>query len=438
MSPGHVRTLAVVLAAVALAGFSRAAGEPAIRQAMMLAAEAAEATRNGDAALQLTKAAEAAALRPDVPQLLFDLAAAQAASEQTAEAIATLQQLAALGVTADPKDEPAFAPLLELPDFKAVLKQLDANARATGRGETAFAVREMTGLLEGIAWREKTGEFYFGDVNGRTIWVRAKDAGEGRNAKVRPLLPESDELLGVFGLVVDEDRGKLWAATSAVPAMRGYTTELQGAAGVAEFDLASGALQRVVLVPAGTTAHVLGDLALAPDGTVWLPDSGAPILWRLAAGGDQLEPFLEHPEFVQLQGIALLNDGQVAILADRLNGLLRVDLGSREVQLLTPPENTTVVGIDSLTVARDGSLIAIQNSVMPKRVLRLTLSAGADAIEAVTVLESAHLTMAEPAQGCLGPDNAFYFIGTAGWSRLDASGGEPTAPRAVPVFRTRL
>ena len=86
---------------------------------------------------------------------------------------------------------PRFAALRPRKEFQAVVKKLAANLYPKGSGEVAFTLRDVTGLIEGIAWREKTGEFYFGDVNGRAVWVRGKDGSlrrftpEGRASRGR-------------------------------------------------------------------------------------------------------------------------------------------------------------------------------------------------------------------------------------------------------------
>ena len=87
--------------------------------------------------------------------------------------------------------------------------------------------------------------------------------------------------------------------------------------------------------------------------------------------------------------------------------------------------------------APDGSLVAVQNGVRPMRVLRLTLDDAGESISQVGVLESAHMTMAAPALGCI-VKNDFYFIGNAGWSRFETKVPAATPPRPVPVFHTKL
>ena len=57
---------------------------------------------------------------------------------------------------------------------------------------------------------------------------------------------------------------------------------------------------------------------------------------------------------------------------------------------------------------------------------------------AVVVLESGHITMAAPSLGCIATDGDFYYIGNAGWTRFEDRDGQPSAPRSVPIFRTKL
>ena len=403
-------------------------------QAQQLARDATAAAEAKDYPKYLEKMSAAVALRPDYPRLLVNLAAAQALNDQPEEAVATLERLAAFGVNSPVEKNAAFAAMRDRKDFKEVVKKLAANLQnVIGEGEIAFPLPEVTGLIEGIAWREKTGDFFFGDVHNRVVWLRTPDK------KVRKFSAE-EATFGIFGLAVDEAGGALWAATSAVPAMRGYTDELNGAAGLAEFDLESGALRRVVRVPPlnDQQTHVLGDLTLAPDGTIYLPDSGASVLWRLAPGGKALEMAVESPEFMSLQGVVAAPEGGTLLLSDYANGVLRVDLSSRAVRRLESPPDTTLIGLDGLVRAPNGDLLGIQNGLRPKRVVRIVLDGTGEAVTSVTVLESAHLNMPDPTLGCIGPDGNLFFVGSAGWSRFEGAEVTATAPRPVPIFRTKL
>jgi hypothetical protein len=421
--------LLAIISASGLAGLLHAE-EPAVATARTLARDGLAAFENKDYPAFLAKMEAAVALRPDYPRLLVNLAAAQVATGQPEAAVSTLERLAALGVHSPVDKSDDFAALRDRADFKAVYAKIAANLVATGPGEIAFTLPGMTGLVDGIAFREKTGEYFFGDVHLRCVWVRTTDG------QVRKFTESENEVFGIFGLMVDEASGALWAATSVLPAMQGYTQALDGAAGVAEFDLNSGKLRRMVRLPADTKQHVLGDITMAPDGSLFMPDSGEGILWRLGPGAVTPEVFVESPEFMSLQGIVLTADHRTAILSDYANGLLRLDLTTRSLSHLSTPPDVTLLGIDGLALAPDGSVLAIQNGVRPKRILRLVLDASAEAVTEATVLESAHPGMADPTLGCI-VGGKFIFVGNAGWSRFEDPEIKPTDPRPVPIFTTK-
>jgi hypothetical protein len=404
------------------------------------AVQAMQAARAAEAAIEakdfegaIAKLESAVELRPDFPQLLIDLARAYAGAARLDEAVAVLDRYARLGLHQPVDKAEEFAALRPRKDFQAVAKKIAGHANPKGDGDVAFTLREVTGLIEGIAWREKTGEFYFGDVHHRAIWVRNKDGS------LRRFTPEGDDLLGVFGLAVDEASGAIWAATSAVSAMRGYGPELSGTAALVEIDLESGAIRRTLPVPRapGTdAAHLLADLALAPDGSVYATDSAMPIVWRLSPGGKAVERFAESAEFFTLQGIAVLPTG-VAIIADQVNGLLRMDERG-QVRRLEAPADATLVEIKGLGTSAEGRVVAIQTDVRPSRILNLGLDPLADGISDVTILQAGHLAMGAPALGCFATAGDFYFIGNSGWSRFSGPEARPTAPRQVPIMRTKL
>ena len=432
----------IFLFAAATLTVAVAAERPPTLLAMGLAREATAAAEAQDYPTYLARMEQAVALRPDYPRLLVNLAAAQSLNERFEDAVATLERVAALGVHSPVEKAKAFTAMRERPDFKDVVKKLAANLQnVKGEGEIAFQVPGMTGLVEGIAWREKTGQFFFGDVHHHCIWVRTSTAPDKKgnaDVKVARFTAEDSPLLGVFGLVVDEERGVLWAAASAVTAMDGYTDAQHGAAGVAEIDLETGAVRRVVLVPADGRPHVIGDLALGPDGSVWMPDSGAIVLWRLAPGAARPEAFIESDEFNSLQGAVVAPDGRSVIVADYPGGLLRVDVATRAVRRLEPLPDTTLLGIDGLVRAPNGDLVAIQNGVRPDRVLRIILDGTNDAVVEMNILESSHLNLTAPSLGCIGPDGNFFFVGNANWTHFDEPGATATPPRPVPIFKTKL
>ncbi len=442
-APALPRWFWLSLALGCMVGSARAVERPSAEQAMALAREGAVAAEADDKPGYLAKMEAAAALRPDFPRILVNLAGAQVANGQPDAALATLNRLAALGTHSPVDKSPEFTALRDRKEFQDVVKKLAANMEPKGKGQVEFSLAEMTGVVEGIAWRAKTGAFYFGDPHHRCVWIRtpADAKTKAREATVKRFTPAGDDLLGVLGLLVDEDRGSLWAATAAVPAMKGFEPNMDGTAALAEIDLESGAIRRVLPLPhrAGDQySHVLGDLALAPDGSLFITDSGGPQIWRLAPGAADLELWLEHPEFLSLQGIVVAADLGALFVADHASGLLRVDLATREVRRVELPTDTTLIGIDGLVRAPNGDLIAIQNGLRPNRVLRLVLDPAAEPLASVTVLESAHLTMPAPALGCIADEGDLFFVGNSGWVRFDLPGAPDSPPRLVPIFRTKI
>ena len=277
-------------------------------QALLLAREAAEATAAEDNAAALAKLEAAFELRPDLPRIVLALASAQARAEQPEDAVATLKRAAALGIGARVEQQAEFAALRGRPDFKEVVRQFAANQNPKGEGEVAFSLSGVTGLIEGIAWREKTGMFYFADVNGRAVWLR-----QAKTGALRRLTPEGDELLGVYALAIDEAAGALWAATAGVAAMRDSNAEQNGSAALVEIDLESGAIRRSFALARGAgdegTQHLLTHVALAPDGAVYATDRASPLVWRLAAGDNTLNVCAESPEFMALNAVAVVAEG---------------------------------------------------------------------------------------------------------------------------------
>jgi sugar lactone lactonase YvrE len=386
--------------------------------------------KNYPAALALLE--KAVALRPDHPRYLGALARLQALNDRPFDAIATLNQIARLGVFFDPQEGEDFAPLHGYADFADVVQRLHANRESVGAGQVLFELPGMTGIIEGLAFRARTGDYFFGDVRHRCVWLRRPDG------TVQRFSPPDAGLLGVFGLKVDEARGSLWAATSAVPQMDDYQPADRNRAALVEFSLVDGKVRRTAALAADGAGHIVGDLTVAADGSVYAPDSIAPVIWRLPPDARQLERWIESDQFQSLQGIASAPDGGALLLSDYENGMFLIETATRSIRLLAASPETTLVGIDGIATAPDGSIVAVQNGIEPRRVVRLWLDAAGRAVTQVAVLERGHPTMADPTLGTLA-GGRFAFVGNAGWDRF-AAGGPPdaSAPRAVPILVTRL
>jgi sugar lactone lactonase YvrE len=315
-------------------------------------------------------------------------------------------------------------PLVLIASIAFAAQALGASTAAP-RAEAAFVLPEMRGLIEGIALRPKTGAYYFGDVHLRCVWQRAADG------RVTRFSAPDDRLLGVFRIAIDEARGALWVSMGALEQMDGFAAKHKGAGGLAELDLATGAVRRVVMAPDDGAPHLLGDFVQLADGTIHATDTTSPVIWTLTPGGSALVPLVEGG-FRSLQGITLDADARGLFVTDYRAGVLHVDLATKAVRPLTTPAGVDLRGLDTLLRTPDGALVAIFNATPRQRILRLTLDAAATAITGLDVL-AADPAMADATLGTLVGDE-LVFIADGGWNRFEP-GKVDASPRPVPVLK---
>ncbi|HEY0863775.1 MAG TPA: tetratricopeptide repeat protein [Lacunisphaera sp.] len=402
--------------------------EPAHRQLLQ---EATAAAKAGDTATVLAKLEAARALRPDYPRVRINLARFYVQAARFDDAMQQLRDLAAMGLRMDIERDEAYAPLRNRPGFAELVSAFATNLAPTGRDETAWGIAGMDGIIEGLAVHPATLETFFSDVHNRCIWYRDVS---GASAVMKKFSADADGLLGVFALKIDAGRNTLWASSSALPEMKGYTNADKGRAFLAAYNLANRRLAATHPVPPDGRAHVLGDFVCAADGTIYASDSTAPVIWRLTSGAAALEKWLESDEFVSLQGLALSADGRHLHVADYANGLWQVDLATRTPRLLAAPARATFFGIDGL-YAVPGGLIAVQNGINPQRIIRIDLAADGTP-SAVRVLGAGHPAMSDLALGQVVAGH-FDFIGNAGWAEFEGKKG-PAPARTVTILRTPL
>jgi hypothetical protein len=203
--------------------------------------------------------------------------------------------------------------------------------------------------------------------------------------------------------------------------MAGVTAADSGRVGVFGFDLETGRVRRSVWMRRdSSTAHTFGDVAVAPNGDVYVSDSQSPWIHRLAAGADSLVAFVTHPLFRSLQGMALSPDGGTMFVADYSHGLMRIDLRTRSVTALAASAGVTLLGVDGLYVHR-GALIGVQNGIAPPRLVRFCLDASRGNVVKAEILDRNPQLVDEPTLGAIVGDSAFY-VATSQWEKFTDAG----------------
>jgi hypothetical protein len=231
---------------------------------------------------------------------------------------------------------------------------------------------------------------------------------------------------------VDTTRNLLWLASGQIGEQLGPARLRDGASELVSVDLANGTIRERWEIPDATTPHLLGDVVLAPDGSVYATDSRTPAVYRLPPGaGAELErtPY-RHSDWTSLQGIAFAPDGRTAWVADWTVGLYHVDLERNVITPVTGDDATFTLGIDGLYATGDGQLVALQNGIAPARVVEFELHESGTHIVGTRVLDR-HLPLAiEPTLGVM-VAGALLYVANSPWG-LYGEGGKPDPARPWP------
>jgi hypothetical protein len=338
------------------------------------------------------KAREASGARPQHPTLLYRLAQALDADGQREDAVRVLDRVADMGfVYPVAKDFPHER-------YAEVAKRFAANARPIGSARREFAIERLGLIPEGMAWDGK--RFFVSSVRTGTIFVGDR--------------PFATAPWGVFGMAADPKRGVLWAVTAALPQVENFKAEDKGKSALLRIDLRTGEILETLPAPEGE--HHFGDVAVAPDGEVYVSDSGAGVIYRRSSG--ELVPFVQGP-FRSLQGLAV--SGEKLYAADYSNGLFAIDRRTGDLRPLRVPDTVSLLGIDGLYAVNATTLVATQNGTNPFRILRITLSPGGLAVSSVQTLLANSPLMGDPTLGVVA-DGRFHFNGNAQWDLFDGDG----------------
>ena len=149
------------------------------------------------------------------------------------------------------------------------------------------------------------------------------------------------------------------------------------------------------------------DVALGPDGSVFVNDTQHTRLYVLKPGAADLEVFIDNAELGHPQGFAVSDDGETVYVSN-YRRVMAVDAASRKVSTVPGPVDFPLNGIDGLAFSR-GSLYAVQNGIEPHRVVRLTLSGDGSRITAGQVLEMNNPLFDEPTLGIVAK-GAFHYV----------------------------
>lgn len=393
-----------------------------------LRAEAEAAYGRRDYAAARSAVTAALAQRPDSPQLLHNLAALDALTGQTDQALGHLRRLAQLGVAPPIERDPDLAALQGSSAFRSLAAEFVILREPLGEAQMLAELPGRTGILEAAAFRERTGDLFLGDARLRCVWRR------DREGRVTRFTDEDQELLGVHALAIDEPNRTLWVGLASGPEMEGYLPSSRGRAALVAFSLVNGELLRAIDLPEDGRDHGIGGLVVDPEGTLYATDSRAPVIWKVAPGAEEPEVAASSPAFVRLQGLVLQE--RHLLVADQEQGLFRVELAGGAMTPLPTPRNSTLVGIGALVRAA-GGLVAVQRGVQPPRVLKVELSPALDAVTSVSVLARG-LPYLDDLAGATLINGLPTVIAGSGWDLPPAADSKPSRGHTVRLLQVAL
>ena len=372
-------------------------------------------------------------LMPNSGDLKLQLAMAYAKQDDKTRAYDILVRMQTQGFGYDIAKDPRFDPIHGTKVWDYIVANLQVNAKQFGEGRVAFELPKGDYLFESLAWDAKRGQLLVGSVREGKVHL-ADDAG-----KLTDFIAANADngLWGVDALGVDAAHGKLYVASTASPQFKGFNADNAGKSGIFEFDLASGKFLHKYTFAQGSGAHALSGLAVGSDGQVYAADGARKQIFKLDDG--KLKLIIENPRLTGISGLALSGDGKTLYLADFAQGIFGFDLSkSAAFELAHDPAKLVLGGIDGLNWY-DGTLAVIEGGMVPKRVMRLKLSADGRSIASAMPLDVAQPAFAALGQATLAGDK-LYFVANRQRGLYDSNGVLTDTDKLEPlrVFRSNL
>jgi len=365
-------------------------------------------------------------LMPDSGDLKLQLAMAYAKTGDKKNAYDTLVRMQTQGFGYDVSTDTRFEPIHGTKVWDYIVTNLQVNAKQFGEGKPAFELPKGDNLFDALAWDAKRerfllggareGKIYLVDLHGKLADFIATDAANG--------------LWGIDALAIDAAHGKLYVTSSATAIYKGFNADNAGKAGIFEFDLASGKFLHKYAFAANDGAHRLTSLVVSKDGLVFAADGARKQVFKIESGA--LKEVVNNPKLTRISALALSGDGRTMYLADFALGIFGFDLAKGQAfELAHDPTHLVLGGVVGM-YWYDGTLAVIENGMVPKRVMRLKLTADGRGVEGTMPLDAANAAFVDLGSGAVAGDK-LYFLASREDALYDARGVLTDADKLGPV-----
>lgn len=418
---------AIVLATASLPAAAQAGSGPNLPHnvpALLVMANQAHAA--GDYATFRAALEALHKLRPNNSEYMYQLVIAYALLDEKSQAYDLMLRMQRQGLAYDFTATDETENIRGTQVFDYVNDLMTRAAQPVGEAEPVFTLPENVKLPEAFSWDESRQKFLIGTMAGGRVFAVGKDG------QVEELLEADADngLWAVIDILADPPRNRLWITSAALPGFARFDPIDKGRSALFEFKLDT--LERVnrYPVPVDGNAHILGNMALAPNGDLYAADRALPLIYSKPADEEKLKPVLVLKDMISQRGLAMQPDGRIMYVAGREMGIMMIDLVGRQAGFLAAPETLNLAGIDGLYL-KNNALFMIQNGIRPQRVMRLQLNANGTAVESVRPLAVAQPVFDFPSFGTLVGDDIYYFASSQGI-------GKTGAAKPVTVLRTPL
>jgi len=365
-------------------------------------------------------------LRPNNSDYMYQLVIAHALLDEKPEAYSVMLRMQQQGLSYDFSETESTRNIRGTEVFDYVNDLMKMAADPVGESESVFTLPENVAMPETMEWDESRQKFLIGTIAEGSIFAVGKDGD------VNELLRADEEngMWSIFDVKVDQERNRLWVSSAATPVFSRYDPVDNGRSALFEFDLESLRLIHRYPVPVDGRPHILGSMALGPNGEIYIADRALPIIYKKAANEQKLMAVLASRDMVSMRGIAMQPDGSVMYVADREMGILVIDIKGGRAARLAVPETLNTGGIDGLYLW-ENHLVIIQNGIKPQRLLRLQLDSTGTKVAAVRPLAVAQPEFDYPSFGTIQGEDIYYFANSQSVSSAEKS-------KPVVVLRTSV
>ncbi len=198
---------------------------------------------------------------------------------------------------------------------------------------------------------------------------------EGGIVKVKPgtdkaepwIKPGANGSRSTFGVLADERSNTLLVCSNDTSGFGVPGPSMAKGSALKAFDLTTGEAKGSTPLPGSPT--LCNDIALGPDGSMYVTDSFNPHILRLKPGGNEFEVWASDPRFAPpkggsgLDGIALGSDGAVYVNTFTPGGLFKVSMADARAGEVTTLQTSRKLTLpDSLRAYGNNTFLMIEGA----------------------------------------------------------------------------